>query len=341
MASTKTRQQLKKLALQLAVFKKKAAGKYKIRLKKGFVEEACFPVLRLTLFTFICLLNFKFVTLSKSCFMKFFPVIRKCSFTVFAAFAFLLLTSCKKGFSQPESSAGLASAAATYQLVWSDEFDSSAVNADNWNFETGGGGWGNNEQEYYQAANASVANGNLVIMAKKQRVQANEYTSARMTTKGKREFTYGKMEARIKMPLIQGIWPAFWMLGANINTVNWPACGETDIMEHINADSIIYGTIHWDNNGHVQNGGKTAASLAGYHIYSVEWDSAAIRWYVDGNKFYEANILNNINGTEEFHKPFFILLNLAVGGNWPGQTIDESKLPASMYVDYVRVYKRV
>lgn len=251
-----------------------------------------------------------------------------------------LFISCKKNLrgNAPVSST-LTATATTYQLVWSDEFDGSSVNTANWNFETGGGGWGNNEQQYYQSANATVSNGNLIITAKKQRVKSNAYTSARMTTKGKREFAYGKIEARIKLPLGQGLWPAFWMLGANISTVSWPGCGETDIMEHINTDNLVYGTIHWDNNGHAQYGGNTATTPADYHIYSVEWDSAAIRWYVDGNKYQEANILNNINSTEEFHKPFFIILNLAVGGNWPGQTIDVSKLPANMYVDYVRVYK--
>lgn len=289
--------------------------------------------------------------------MKCLSLISKCLFTIFAAAAFLLLVSCaKKSDNQnppvattpPASSPGVPPAAAspgvpsaaTWQLVWSDEFDSNAVNTSNWNFETGGGGWGNNEQEYYQANNATNADGNLVITVKKETVQNNLYTSARMTTQGKKEFTYGKIEARIKIPSAQGLWPAFWMLGANINTVNWPACGETDIMEHINTDSLIYGTIHWDNNGHAQYGGNVATAPADYHIYSIEWDSAAIRWYVDGNKYQEANILNNINGTDEFHKPFFIILNYAIGGNWPGQIVDDSKLPASMLVDYVRVYKK-
>ncbi len=241
-----------------------------------------------------------------------------------------MLISCKKNSSYCDST--------TYELVWSDEFDGNSVNTSNWNFETGGGGgWSNNEQQYYQPDNATVSNGNLLITAKKQRVDSNAYTSARMTTKGKREFTYGKMEARIKLPLGQGLWPAFWMFRADI--VNWPAWGEIDIMEHINTESLVYGTMHWDNNGHVQYGGNTVTTPADYHIYSVEWDCAAIRWYVDGNKYNEANILNNISSTEEFHKPFFIILNLAVGGNWPGQTIEASKLPASMYVDYVRVYK--
>jgi beta-glucanase (GH16 family) len=268
--------------------------------------------------------------------------------------ALLLLNACQKTNvtgsvvkgKLPETTGGLTRAASNattsttaYTLVWSDEFDGTAVNTANWSFETGGGGWGNNEKEYYQASNATVANGNLVITAKKQRVKANNYTSARLKTQGKKEFTYGKIEARIKLPLGQGLWPAFWMLGANINTVSWPACGETDIMEHINTENTIYGTIHWDNNGHASYGGSTSTTPADYHIYAVEWDSSAIRWYIDGVQYHEANILNNINGTEEFHKPFFILLNLAVGGNWPGQTIDDSKLPASMYVDYVRVYQ--
>jgi beta-glucanase (GH16 family) len=225
----------------------------------------------------------------------------------------------------------------TYQLTWSDEFDGNSVNIANWNFEIGGNGWGNMEREYYQASNATVDNGTLIITAKKENIYLNDYTSARMTTKGKVEFTYGKIEARIMIPIGQGLWPAFWMLGANISSVNWPACGETDIMEHINTDSLIYSTIHWDNNGHVSNGGNTTSTPSQYHVYGVEWDQLSIRWYIDGVQYYEAGISNN--DADEFRKPFFIILNLAVGGNWPGQTIDDSKFPARMYVDYVRVYK--
>lgn len=259
------------------------------------------------------------------------------------------ITSCKKNIAPGTANgANLATVGKTTKapaptafstLVWSDEFNGTSVNTSNWTFETGGGGWGNNEKEYYQAANATVANGNLVITAKKETVGSNLYTSARLKTAGKHEFTYGKIEARIKVPLGQGLWPAFWMLGANIGTVGWPQCGETDIMEHINTENKVYGTIHWYNNGNASYGGNTTTTPDSYHVYTIEWDSAAIRWYVDGVKYFEANILNSINGTDEFHKPFFILLNMAVGGNWPGQTIDDSKLPASMYVDYVRVYQ--
>ncbi len=226
----------------------------------------------------------------------------------------------------------------TYNLIWSDEFNGSSIDATVWNFETGGNGWGNHEQEYYQPQNATVANGNLIITAKKETVGTNGYTSARMTTQGKKEFQYGKIEARIKLPVGQGFWPAFWMLGADINTIPWPACGETDIMEHINADSVIYGTIHWDNNGHVQDGGKTTSSPSDYHVYTVEWDSVSIKWSVDSVVYHTSDI--TANSTEEFHHPFFILLNLAVGGDWPGQTVDDSLIPAKMYVDWVRVYQK-
>lgn len=268
---------------------------------------------------------------------------------LFFALPLSLLCSCGKSLQNSTRQIGSTSTATAINattttafstLVWSDEFDGTAVNTANWGYDLGGGGWGNNEKEYYQAANATLSNGNLVITAKKQRVKSNAYTSARLKTQGKKEFTYGRIEARIKIPLGQGLWPAFWMLGANINTVSWPACGETDIMEHINTDNIIYGTMHWDNNGHKSAGSNTIISNpADYHIYAIEWDSTAIRWYVDGVSYFENSLSNSVNGTGAFQKPFFILLNLAVGGNWPGQTIDDSKLPASMYVDYVRVYQ--
>jgi len=233
----------------------------------------------------------------------------------------------------------LATTTLTYQLVWSDEFNGTSVDPTNWTYDTGGGGWGNNELEYYQAANATVSNGNLVITVKKQRVGANAYTSARLKTQGLRQFTYGKIEARIKLPVVKGLWPAFWMLGSNINTVGWPQCGETDIMEHINTDSLIYGTAHWYNNGNASSGGNTTTSPSGYHIYDVEWTPTLLTWHIDGVQYYTLDISNGVNNTGAFQNPFFIILNLAVGGNWPGRTIDTSKLPASMYVDYVRVYQ--
>ncbi len=231
-----------------------------------------------------------------------------------------------------------AHAQTAYQLVWADEFHGSISPA--WKFETGGGGWGNNEKEYYQAANATVVNDNLLITAKKQSVGGMPYTSARMTTQGLKEFTYGKIEASIKLPLGQGLWPAFWALGSNINSVGWPKCGEIDIMEQINADSRTYGTVHWDNNGQADYGQSTPTSPNVYHKYTVEWTPTAITWFVDDVQYNVINIANGAGGTEEFQRPFFLLLNLAVAGNWPGQSVDESKLPATMYVDYVRVYQK-
>ena len=253
----------------------------------------------------------------------------------------------KRTFTRLLQTAALALACAagahaqTYQQVWADEFNGTAVNPSNWVFETGGGGWGNNEKEYYQAggANTTVANGELQIIARKQSVGGMPYTSARMKTQGLKQFTFGRVEARIKTPLGQGLWPAFWMLGSNINTVGWPYCGEIDVMEQINADSRCYGTVHWDSNGHAQYGNSIATAPNVYHVYSIEWTPTYIRWFVDGTKYHEINITNGTGGTEEFQKPFFLLLNLAVAGNWPGQTVDESKLPASLNVDYVRVYQ--
>ena len=228
----------------------------------------------------------------------------------------------------------------TYSLVWSDEFNGDSVDPANWTMETGSLNV-NNEKEYYQAANATVENGNLVITAKREDMGGFPYTSSRMNSLGKVSAKYGRIEARIKIPLGAGLWPAFWMMGTDLPTVNWPNCGEIDIMEHVNADDLFYGTIHWNGgNGHVQYGDKTAiANPDDYHIYAVEWDNAGIRWYIDNTLFLTANTTNNINNTGAFQQPFFILLNMAVGGDFPKVPVDETKLPAKMYVDYVRVYK--
>lgn len=258
-----------------------------------------------------------------------------------AFFSFSCKETMKSSTSRPDTTTTTPPPVAkTYQLVWADEFNGSAIADSNWNFETGGSGWGNHEQEFYQRDNASIEDGNLVITGKKEDVQSSHYTSSRMTTKGKHEFTYGKMEARIKIPVGQGLWPAFWMLGANISDVGWPACGEIDIMEHINKDSLLYGTLHWDNSGHVQDSKSLSYTPSEYHVYGIEWDADAIRWTLDGTIYHMVNIQNSVNSTAEFHKPQFLLLNFALGGDWPGQVIDDTKLPAKMYVDYVRVYQK-
>ncbi|MEH0152849.1 carbohydrate-binding protein [Limibacter armeniacum] len=236
---------------------------------------------------------------------------------------------------------GHTASSQNWQLVWQDEFNGS-ISSD-WVFETGtgSGGWGNNELQYYRQQNATVENGNLVITARRESFGGMNYTSARMKTQGRRSWKYGRIEARIQMPSFTGSWPAFWMLGDNISSVGWPSCGEIDIMEHVNTEGQTHGTIHWQdhNNSYASYSGSTGVNVTGYHIYAIEWDANAIRWYVDNTLFHEASIAGGVNGTHEFHNNFFVLLNMAVGGNWPGFTVDNNAFPTRMLVDYVRVYQ--
>jgi len=227
-----------------------------------------------------------------------------------------------------------------WQLVWADEFNGSM--SPDWVFETGGGGWGNNELEYYRKENATVENGNLVITAKREDYGGYHYTSARMTTQGTRSWKYGRMEARIKLPATQGTWPGWWMLGNNISSVGWPASGETDIMEQINTGSTVYGSVHWQaaNGSQADYSNNMATTPTDYHVYAVEWDADSIKWFVDGTQYNAFTITNGVGNTQAFQNPFFLLLNMAVGGNWPGFSVDDSALPAKMYVDYVHVYQR-
>lgn len=232
-------------------------------------------------------------------------------------------------------------AQAQWQLVWSDEFHGSI--SPDWVFETGNGinGWGNNELQYYRRENATVENDALVITAKREDYQGYRYTSSRMTTQGTRNVRYGRIEARIKLPAKMGLWPAFWMLGSNINSVGWPACGELDIMEQVNTAPDVYGSVHWQVNGSQADYSNHMSTTVGdWHVYAVEWDPTTIKWFVDGTQYNAFNITNGTGGTGAFQNPFFMILNLAVGGSWPGFNIDDASLPAKMYVDYVRVYQK-
>lgn len=238
-----------------------------------------------------------------------------------------------------------------YELVWADEFNYSGnPNPSFWTAEVGAGGWGNNERQYYTSGdtdNALVENGVLTITAIREEYSGAEYTSARLITRGKLNVQYGKIEARMKLPYGQGIWPAFWMLGENITDVGWPACGEIDIMELIGGgdgrDNRSHGTAHWDNNGsHASYGGsytlESGIFADSFHTFSIEWTPEFLRWYVDGIQFHVMDITGA--GLSEFHQDFFILLNLAVGGNWPGYPDATTVFPQKMEVDYVRVYKK-
>jgi beta-glucanase (GH16 family) len=235
-----------------------------------------------------------------------------------------------------------------WTLVWSDEFNGasgSGPDAANWTFETGGTGWGNNELEYYtnRTSNAAMnGSGSLVITARAEAFMGRNYTSARMKTEGKFDHAYGRFEARIQIPKGQGIWPAFWLLGNDIGSAGWPACGEIDIMENIGKEpTIVHGTIHGPNYGPgapFSLANKAPFSDA-YHIYAIEWETAAIRFYVDGSLYETRTPADLPNGAPwEFNHPFFILLNVAVGGQWPGNPDGTTTFPQQMLVDYVRVY---
>jgi beta-glucanase (GH16 family) len=228
--------------------------------------------------------------------------------------------------------------------AWSDEFGGSGgVNSLDWAYDTGTGmnGWGNNELQNYTTSthNVNQAGGFLGITAR-----SNPYTSGRIKTLGKRAFgPYGKAEVRSAGPTGQGLWPAFWMLGINFPGVGWPLCGEIDILEHISNTPQMFGTLHWDNGGYTY---YTAAqpvmsSFNSYHVYGVTWDANAITWYLDGASVGAASIAGSINGTNEFHRSFFMLLNLAIGGNWPGMPDGTTVFPATFSVDYVKWYQWV
>ena len=230
--------------------------------------------------------------------------------------------------------------------LWHDEFDS--IDTATWTFETGASGWGNNEWQYYTARkeNAYVQDGILHIRANKEDYEGAKYTSARMITKGKFSFTYGTVEARIALPVGKGIWPAFWMLGENIDAVSWPACGEIDIIEAINDENVVYGTNHWQYNGnHADYGNNTKdyygtskeLDITQFHNYKMVWNEKLIAMYVDDFKYQEIAIEDAKDGLEAFHKPQFFILNVAVGGNWPGFEIDDAQFPNEMLVDYIRV----
>ncbi len=235
--------------------------------------------------------------------------------------------------------------AQNYPLVWSDEFDGPEINSANWTHEIGGGGWGNNELEYYtdRAVNSYIDNGVLVVKALSENYGGRNYTSARMITRGKKFWRYGKIEARMRLPYGQGIWPAFWMLGEQFTTVGWPACGEIDIMEMVggDGDNRVHGTIHFDNNGYQSWGGHyvlpSGIFADDFHVFAIHWTPEKIEWYLDDILYYDADI--QAAGMTEFHENFFIILNLAVGGNWPGNPDATTVFPQTLEVDYVRVYQ--
>jgi beta-glucanase (GH16 family) len=271
--------------------------------------------------------------------------------SVLLAAVTLMLVVC--GQSQTTSSP----AGSPWALVWKDEFEGSngsAPDSSKWIIETGGDGWGNHELEYYTSRlqNAQVQNGSLVITAFKETYTGSDgvtrkYTSARMKTAGKFDQQYGRFESRIKIPYGQGIWPAFWMLGNNSGPVGWPGCGEIDIMENIGKEpAIVHGTIHGPGYAGAAGIGSSFSLASGrfaddYHLYAVEWEPNVIRFYVDSNLYATRTPADLPQGTKwVYDHPFFMILNVAVGGDWPGAPDNTTVFPQAMLVDYVRVYKK-
>lgn len=230
---------------------------------------------------------------------------------------------------------------ATSGLVWSDEFDKNgAPDATKWTYEVNGDGGGNNEEQYYtdRPENSFVENGVLKIITKKEAYKGKNYTSARLVTKGKYSTKYGKIEFRAKLPVGKGTWPALWMLGDNIDTTPWPACGEIDVMEMVGkTPDVIYGTLHYPGRSGANADGTTVKisnSQSEFHIYTAEWSPEAIVISVDNVPFYT---FKNSAATA-FNQKFFIIINCAIGGNFGGPEIDPNFTSSTFEIDYVRVY---
>ena len=234
-------------------------------------------------------------------------------------------------------------------LVMSDEFNvNGAPNPNLWSYNigTGNNGWGNNELQYYtnRPENIKVENGVLKITARREQYMGEAFTSARIVTKGKFETKYGRIEARIKLPRGKGLWPAFWMLGSNSDTAIWPQCGEIDIMEYLGSSPTkVFGTVH----GPGYSGGNAITKTftlpnsrfdTNFHVFGVEWDENYINFYVD-DVLYNQITPSEVTGDWVFNNPFYIILNMAVGGNYPGAPNSETPFPQEMLVDYVRVYQ--
>jgi len=240
-----------------------------------------------------------------------------------------------------------------WELVWQDEFDGDEIDLSNWTYDIGGWGWGNGEAQYYTSRprNARVSNGLLMIEAHQEKYENSYYTSARMLTQGLREFQYGRMEARIKVPAGAGLWPAFWMLGSDFihraedEAHRWPFVGEIDIMEYVGREpDLILGTVHGPGYAGALGLSKwfrqDYLTADEFHTYAIEWDYDGIRWFYDDQMYYDLARTGVGNREWVFDGDFFLILNLAVGGLFPGPVALDLEFPVQMYVDYVRVYQR-
>jgi len=246
------------------------------------------------------------------------------------------------GFSTPNDYAGMTK-------VWADEFDGTVVNPADWNFETGDGcpncGWGNNELEYYtNGNNVYLQSGKLIIEAREESLGGKNYTSTRMTTKGKKFFKYGRIDIRAKLPVGQGVWPALWMFPEENKFGGWPSSGEIDMMEMLGHEpSKLYSTVHYGvlpNNRNISRSTNSATPLNNeFHVYSMIWENNKMQFLLD-NVVYNTIVLADLTGyTYPFNESFFFIFNVAVGGNWPGSPTVNTYFPQWMAVDYVRVFQ--
>ncbi|MGN6533608.1 MAG: family 16 glycosylhydrolase [Ginsengibacter sp.] len=237
-----------------------------------------------------------------------------------------------------------------YQLVWSDEFSGNKVDETAWNFEIGNGdnGWGNRELEYYTNSpkNVFVSNGNLIIEARKETISGFNYTSTRMTTQNKKAFTFGRIDIRAKLPVAKGMWPALWMLGSNISSVSWPACGEIDIMELIGTNpNTTHSTLHWGASTQTHASKGAAYTLPSgdfsqqFHVFSAIWVKDSIKFLVDDHLYLTVSKTDVGTANYPFNDPQFFIFNVAVGGDWPGPPDNSTSFPQRMFVDYVRVFQ--
>jgi beta-glucanase (GH16 family) len=234
-----------------------------------------------------------------------------------------------------------------WELVWHDEFDGRAVDTENWNYDIGGWGWGNGEAQFYTSRkeNARTEKGMLVIEAHQEKYEESYYTSARLKTQGLQNFQYGRIEARIKVPEGQGFWPAFWMLGSGFDGNNWPDCGEIDIMEFVGREpDLVIGTLHGPGYSGALGLSKWNRQEFNipdeFHTYAIEWEEDEVRWFFDGEYYF--TVQREDVGEREwvFNQPFFIILNLAIGGTLGGMIGLDTEFPAQYLVDYVRVYEK-
>ncbi|WP_299716139.1 glycoside hydrolase family 16 protein [uncultured Tenacibaculum sp.] len=232
----------------------------------------------------------------------------------------------------------------TEKLIFHQDFNAQKLDTSLWNFDLGNGcpnlcGWGNNERQLYTKENVSVKDGKLVIKATKQ---DSSYFSGKIHTKSKFEFTYGTIEVKAKLPQGHGLWPAIWMLGHDIDKNTWPACGEIDIMEYVGKEPhTIYTSLHNSSSyGNTINSKKTRKKNIeeGFHIYKTEWSKDAIVFYIDGEKVYTYSPNEKDEKNWPYDKPFYLILNLAIGGNFGGPEVDDNIFPQEFIIDYIKVY---